>query len=280
MTEETAKAMKALRAGWLLLALALLGGCAGQPRTDGTAVRDGAPPGYVDFDRIPDAVPRVEVRSASANPASYEVWGVRYPVMKDPSGYRARGTASWYGTKFHGRPTASGEIYDLYQMTAAHKSLPIPSYARVTNLQNGRSIIVKVNDRGPFVDDRLIDLSYVAAGKLGFVHNGTGLVEVEYLDPAAPPATRLAARSDARPTAASDPLYLQVGAFSTPENAGRLRDQLRRALGGEIRVRGDEAGSPPLFRVQVGPLRDPEAIRGLSLRLAELGFSDLKVVQD
>jgi rare lipoprotein A len=272
-----------------LILLGVLAGCAGQPKPGPTLgeARDGAPPGQVDFDRIPDAVPRVERRSATVNPASYVVWGKRYPVMQDPSGYRERGVASWYGTKFHGRPTASGETYDLYQMTAAHKSLPLPSYARVTNLQNGRSIVVKVNDRGPFVDDRIIDLSYVAAGKLGFASQGTGQVEVEYLDPAAPPpppATRVAEanRATTRATAGTvaDPFYLQVGAFSTPQNADRLRAQLTRTLGTDIRVRPDDGGSPPLFRVQVGPLQDQEAIRNLSLRLAELGFPDLKVVRD
>jgi rare lipoprotein A len=264
----------------VLIALGLLAGCAGQPtpKPDPSLgeVRDGPPAGYVDFDRIPDAVPRWEHQSRTVNPASYVVWGKRYPVMQDPTGYRERGVASWYGTKFHGRPTATGETYDLYQMTAAHRSLPLPSYARVTNLQNGRSIVVKVNDRGPFVDGRVIDLSYVAAGKLGFAEQGTGQVEVEYIPPPSPkgqPATRMA-------ETAGDPFYLQVGAFSTPQNADRLRAQLARTLDTDIRVRPDQQGSPPLFRVQVGPLQDPQAIRSLSLRLAELGFPDLKVVRD
>jgi len=277
-----------------VLLLLLLAGCSGQPRVDGVGgvsatEHDGPPAVHVDFDRIPDAVPRVESRSATVNPASYEVWGSRYRVMQDPSGYRERGVASWYGTKFQGRSTATGERYDLFQMTAAHKSLPIPCYARVTNLQNGRSIVVKVNDRGPFHSDRIIDLSYVAAGKLGFADNGTGLVEVEYIDPAAPvspPATRLAALPPGAPGPALrrdggvNPLYLQVGAFSSPENADRLRGQLARAIASDIRVRPDGDAAPPLFRVQVGPLQGQEEIRAIAVRLAELGFPSPKVVRD
>nr|WP_299242728.1 septal ring lytic transglycosylase RlpA family protein [uncultured Halomonas sp.] len=138
-----------------------------------------------DVSDVPDAVPRVEPRSASGNRSTYQVWGKTYHVMADPTGYEKRGTASWYGQKFHGYATASGEIYDMYKMSAAHRSLPLPTYARVTNTDNGRSVIVKVNDRGPFHGDRLIDLSYAAAARLDILGNGTGNVEVEAIDPAA-----------------------------------------------------------------------------------------------
>ncbi|WP_048307238.1 septal ring lytic transglycosylase RlpA family protein [Halomonas sp. PR-M31] len=138
-----------------------------------------------DVSDVPDAVPRVEPRSASGNRPTYQVWGKTYHVLADPTGYEKRGTASWYGQKFHGYATASGEIYDMYKMSAAHRSLPLPTYARVTNTDNGRSVIVKVNDRGPFHSDRLIDLSYAAAARLDILGNGTGHVEVEAIDPAA-----------------------------------------------------------------------------------------------
>lgn len=138
-----------------------------------------------DVSNVPDAVPRSEPRSAGGNRDRYEVWGKTYHVLADPTGYRKQGIASWYGEKFHGYTTASGEIYDMYKMSAAHKSLPLPTYARVTNTDNGRSVIVKVNDRGPFHDDREIDLSYAAAARLDILGRGTGRVRVEAIDPEA-----------------------------------------------------------------------------------------------
>ncbi|MDA5563741.1 septal ring lytic transglycosylase RlpA family protein [Cobetia sp. MMG027] len=184
----------------LTLALALLAGCAS---SGGTTVSDGASPSTgkkagkngryemdsdaypddaPDVSAVPDAVPKPEPYTRSGNRSEYEVWGKTYHVMDDPRGYVAEGTASWYGKKFHGYATASGEIYDMYTMTAAHKSLPLPTYARITNLDNGKQVIVKVNDRGPFHDDRLIDLSYSAAWRLDMLGHGTGHVRVETLD--------------------------------------------------------------------------------------------------
>ena len=139
----------------------------------------------IDFDAIPDAVPRAEIKSRSGNPETYVIDGVTYRVMDTSAGYREEGMASWYGGYFHGRRTSSGDIYDMYLMTAAHKSLPLPTYVRVTNLANGRSVILRVNDRGPFVDDRIIDLSFAAATKLGMAEVGTTRVEVVALDPPA-----------------------------------------------------------------------------------------------
>ena len=135
--------------------------------------------GSVDVSGVGDAVPKDEPRSKYGNPESYEVFGKRYHVLDDARGYVERGIASWYGEKFHGRRTSNGETYDMYAMTAAHATLPIPSYVRVTNLANGRSVVVRVNDRGPFKSDRVIDLSYVAAYKLGFIQAGQARVEVE-----------------------------------------------------------------------------------------------------
>ncbi len=135
---------------------------------------------------IPDAVPKVEPRSRSGNPPFYEVFGQRYYVLSSSVGYIERGVASWYGPGFHKVRTSTGEPYDMYAMTAAHKTLPLPAYVRVTNLQNGRSVVVRVNDRGPFVDNRIIDLSYSAALKLDVVRNGTAFVEVRSIDPSQP----------------------------------------------------------------------------------------------
>ena len=139
----------------------------------------------IDFDEIADAVPREEFKSRSGNPETYEVEGVTYRVLNTSEGYREEGIASWYGGYFHGRATSSGDIYDMYLMPAAHKSLPLPTYVRVTNLQNGRAVVLRVNDRGPFVGDRIIDLSFSAATKLGMADSGTARVEVVALDPPA-----------------------------------------------------------------------------------------------
>jgi rare lipoprotein A len=137
-------------------------------------------------DSVPDAMPRIEPRSRYGNPPFYEVFGKRYYVLSSSVGYWERGVASWYGPGFHKVRTSTGEPYDMYGMTAAHKTLPLPAYVRVTNLQNGRSIVVRVNDRGPFVGNRIIDLSYTAAAKLDMLRNGTALVEVRALDPSTP----------------------------------------------------------------------------------------------
>jgi rare lipoprotein A len=168
---------------WLLLLplLALLSACGTLTRSGGYYQDDGPganPP--ADLDSIPDAVPKPEARAESGN-NPYTVAGKTYYPLADASGYHERGIASWYGRKFNGKRTSSGEAYDMYAMTAAHKTLPLPSYARVRNLKNGRSVIVRVNDRGPFLSNRLIDLSYVAAAKLGILDTGTGLVEVDAL---------------------------------------------------------------------------------------------------
>ncbi len=179
--------------GWKIAVLVLfattltLSGC-GKPRR---VSRDG-PPKHVPANllKTPDAVPKIEPLSRYGNrfgkngkSNSYVVMNRRYHVMSTSRGYRARGKASWYGTSFHGRKTSTGERYNMFAMTAAHPTLPLPTYARVTNLENGKSVVVKFNDRGPFHRDRLIDLSYVAAAKLGILGRGTGHVEVVSIDP-------------------------------------------------------------------------------------------------
>jgi rare lipoprotein A len=136
---------------------------------------------------VPDAVPRIEARARYGNPPFYDVFGKRYYVLSSSVGYWERGVASWYGPGFHKVRTSIGEPYDMYAMTAAHKTLPLPAYVRVTNLQNGRSVVVRVNDRGPFVGNRIIDLSYTAAAKLDMLRNGTAMVDVRTIDPMTPP---------------------------------------------------------------------------------------------
>lgn len=177
-----------LRTIGILLCTSLFAGCASKQPVE--QVFDDAPPDPIDVSKIPNAVPRAEPLSRYGNMSSYVVYGKRYYTMPSSKGYKERGLASWYGTKFHGKRTSSGEPYDLYSMTAAHKSLPLPTYVEVTNLRNNRSIIVKVNDRGPFHPDRIIDLSYTAAAKLDILGYGTGLVEVRAIDTSgAPDAT-------------------------------------------------------------------------------------------
>ena len=180
----------------VFLLLLLLGGCASEQRDDVASQpakptsagsdRDGTPGYRADLANAPDAVPRPEVRTAAGNKSPYTVLGKTYRVRPVPAGHRERGLGSWYGTKFHGRKTSLGDDYDVYTMTAAHKTLPLPSYLRVTNLENGRHAVVRVNDRGPFHEDRVIDLSYAAAYRLGYADKGTALLELEVLDPMAP----------------------------------------------------------------------------------------------
>lgn len=171
---------------FLLAALMLtaLAGCALEPKHIGDSRGDDGPGGPLpaDLDRIADARPRSEPLNTGAN-SPYTALGRKYVPFQSLTPYRQRGIATWYGRKFHGKPTSSGERYDMYAMTAAHTILPIPSYARVTNLSNGRSIVVRVNDRGPFHAERIIDLSYAAAYKLGFVNAGSARVEVEAILP-------------------------------------------------------------------------------------------------
>jgi len=253
-----------------------LAGCGG--REPAMSDRDGPPSSHPDLSHVRDAVPRPEPKSRWGNPPSYEVFGRRYHVMESSRGHVERGIASWYGTKFHGRRTSSGEPYDMYAMTAAHKHLPLPTFARVTHLENGRSIVVRINDRGPFHDNRVIDLSYAAAYKLGMLDKGTAPVEVRVIDPGEPaPTTRLAGAAPQAPGGAV--IYLQAGAFASAQNAQRLREQLTRSLGKPVRVQPSGAGRA-VYRVQVGPLPSTEQLDAVAARLADLGIRDTHVVID
>ena len=169
-------------------AVLLLAACAGDEKKD-TESADGPSSRHITADDVHDAVPKDEPLARYGNHSPYTVLGKTYTVLPSSKGYHERGIASWYGSKFHGRRTSSGELYDMHLATAAHKSLPLPTYAEVTNLDNGRKMIVKVNDRGPFHDDRLIDLSYTAASKLDILATGTGMVEVRAIDTGELPPT-------------------------------------------------------------------------------------------
>jgi rare lipoprotein A len=168
---------------------------------------------------VPDAIPRLEPRARYGNPPFYDVFGKRYYVLSSSVGYWERGVASWYGPGFHKERTSTGEPYDMYGMTAAHKTLPLPVYVRVTNLQNGRSIVVRVNDRGPFVGNRIIDLSYTAAAKLDMLRNGTAMVEVRAIDPTAPPLPPVVTASTIPAVSTSPTVSTSPAASATPTTA-------------------------------------------------------------
>ncbi len=267
------------------LAALALSACSSTPNRGFSPGQDSGPARVVDVSGIPDAVPRPEPRSKYGNPSSYVVAGHRYHVMQNAHGYRARGIASWYGRKFHGRRTSNGERYDMYAMSAAHKELPLPTYCRVTNLNNGRSVIVRVNDRGPFHANRIIDLSYAAAKKLDIVAHGTAPVEVEALDPYrrpghAPPAPRLASSSEPAPAAPHHVgLYLQVGAFASRHNAERLRERLHGEFS-SIHIQAGRADAQPIYRVRIGPFDSTDEVDTTADRLGRFGITTATVVVD
>jgi rare lipoprotein A len=243
-----------------------------------------------DVASIPDAVPHPEPYSSSGNPDSYEVYGDRYAILKDARGYKERGYASWYGKKFHGKRTASGEPYDMFKMTAAHKTLPIPCYARVTNLDNGHSVVVRINDRGPFHEGRIIDLSYTAAVKLGSLDKGSIPVEVEAIDPSMPtPTTQYAA---ARP-APGPPLLPSATLSATPASAPvpvpaltppapplNISTMLSTATNAPTATVAAQPALAGLHFLQAGLFYDP--INAVSLReqLAGLGIANVQLKSD
>lgn len=238
----------------------LLAGCSSAPVI--TDPQDGFPEAHVvppNLEAIADATPKPEPRSKYGNPADYEVFGQRYFVLNSAAGYKERGRASWYGTKFNGRRTSSGEPYDMFQMTAAHKTLPLPTYVRVTRISSGKSVIVKVNDRGPFHQGRIIDLSYAAATRLDLLKEGSAEVEVEALDPGAP-----AAPSPAAPTTA----FLEVATTDDPIYAIALREQVAGLGIGAVEIRTVEQGADVLHRVVAGPFRDAADLAAARRRLA------------
>ncbi len=245
------------------LVAALLAACAGGPETrdpgPGPEPVDGPSDSGLTAADIRDAVPRNEPRARYGNHSPYEVFGRKYFVMSSADGYAERGIASWYGSKFHGRRTSSGEPYDMHLATAAHKSLPLPTYAEVTNLDNGRKVVVKINDRGPFKDNRIIDLSYGAALRLGMIGRGTANVEVRALD------TGVLQLADNR----NEPdTWLQAGAYGQRSGAEALASRLERADLKPVSIR--DSGN--LFRVWLGPFDSGIEIDSVIRRAIELGF--------
>lgn len=249
----------------ILLAGALLGlaGCGSLP---GGGVADGGPDRRINVHGIPEVEPRFEPVLRAGNYSPYTVMGQTYEVMATSRGYRQEGYASWYGTKFHGRLTSNGEIYDMYKFTAAHKTLPIPAYVLVRNLDNGRELIVRVNDRGPFHEDRIIDLSWAAAERLGFADMGVARVEVIALDPANYQTTLADLSRDSQPATATRPVaeslsppdssFLQVAALSNAEAARDLAEDLALISNMPVEILMPGAGEQ-FYRVQAGPIDQP-----------------------
>jgi rare lipoprotein A len=238
---------------------------------------DGSPP--LDLDAIADAQPKVEPLHARANDP-YTVFGREYVPEKLFSAHRKQGTASWYGRKFHGQRTVSGEIYDMYSMSAAHPTLPIPSYARVTNLQTGKSVIVRINDRGPFSSGRMMDVSFAAAYKLGFAESGIAAVEVESIVLAGSngaPAASVPAESGIPLTSDAAGIYLQLGAFSARANAETFRDKIQKQLAWLAQPLQVQMGGN-LFRLRLGPFRSRGEANAIAEKIrAELDFKPILV---
>ena len=282
----------------ILLALLFLAmaaaGCGTAPRRSPYYSDDGPPQAVPEnLDRVPDAVPRPEPPHRYAN-RPYTVFGETYTPVVDTQPFRQRGVASWYGRKFQGQKTASGEPYDMFKMTAAHKTLPIPSYVKVTNLANGKSVVVRINDRGPFHSNRIIDLSYAAASRLGIAAKGSGLVEIERVfepprekedaaaasPPAAreaPPATVAAAAPQASAPApgTGDPpgLWIQLAAFSSAEAADAFRDKAAREMPW-IAEPVQVVKSDGYARVRLGPYRTREEAEAIAAKVREsLGYA-------
>lgn len=249
-------AIKFLISTTILLLLLQINGCS-TIRTH----QDSAPHGNIDVSKIPNAVPQVEPLCKYGNPRSYKVKGRREYVLPSAKGYNKVGFASWYGTKFHGQLTSSREPYSLYAMTAASRDLPIPTYVQVTNLQNGKSIIVKVNDRGPFVGNRIIDLSYVGAKKLGYANKGTALVRVTAIDPvlwAQQQKIMYKVATNATPTpippATPSQFFLQLGAFTDRTRAENYRQRIATITNATVYIKQGSRNETIIYRVQVGPL--------------------------
>lgn len=267
------QAWRSSTSNWLPLTLAMLvAGCSAPSVIQPPKHPPLPPPSPIpaDIDSIPDPVPRAEPKSARGNPPFYEVLGKRYHVLNSADGYVERGVASWYGPGFHAASTSNGERYDMYAMTGAHKTLPLPAYVQVTNLSNGKHVVVRLNDRGPFKEGRIIDLSYTAAAKLDMIKAGTTFVEVRALTPmektAPPPA----------PAATSD-LYVQAGAFATEANASKLLGQLHSKGVDNAFVRQDQVEGKTLYRVRVGPLPSVNEFDRVVKRLRMLGFPDARL---
>jgi rare lipoprotein A len=257
--------------GACLLLIALAGCATTARRTANTA--PGLPALPANWQAIPNPVPHYLPPAPHGNPPFYDINGHRYYVLASAAGYNQIGVASWYGAHSQGKHTADGDRYNMYAMTAANKVLPLPTYVRVTDISNGRSVIVKVNDRGPFVAHRLIDLSYLAAAKLGMLGTGTALVDVQAITPGSP--ARVA--SVMQPIGAF--LYVQVGAFAVPGNAERVLARLQAAGMSDAFILSPAVTGGTLYRVRVGPIHDVAQFDTLAARLTALGYPGAVLVK-
>lgn len=273
-----------------LLITVFLIGCSSQSSTGRYAIKnDSAPDSPPTLEHIEDAQPKVEPLSKGGN-GNYQLKGNSYTIIKDPSGFKQSGDASWYGKKFHGHLTANGEIYDMYSMTAAHKTLPIPSYVKVINQLNGKTTIVRINDRGPFYGDRIIDLSYAAAYKLGVIRTGTAPVKIEYIDPksyntanaAASVSTPLAipitesleeplspTEDKVKANPSADTFAIQIASSKNMEKTHELADKVRQLLSVETFVEN----SGELFRVLIGPYSQYTDVETLLAKVKDQGYT-------
>lgn len=233
-----------------LLMMGLLSACSSNSRYQQAV--DSTPIYSELIHRLPDVQPKSEPISKRGNRNTYEVWGKTYQVHKGLKEYSAEGTASWYGQKFHGHETSNGERFDVYGFTAAHKSLPLPSYVRVTNQANGKSLVVRVNDRGPFHEDRLIDLSYAAAVKLDFADKGTAKVKVEMV---------------AAPLTEDDYSYVQVAAFHSKDKAANIKQSLKTLLAEPVYISKEIRQGKILHKVRIGPIA-PQRLAGVQSTLS------------
>lgn len=266
----------------LFLVLLIISACSSAPPRGGGYYQDDGPGASppVDIWQVPEPRPKPEAPSKYGN-KPYTVFNKTYYPLKETTGYRERGIASWYGKKFHGNRASSGEIYDMYALSAAHKTLPLPSYARVRNLANNRSIIVRVNDRGPFLDNRLIDLSYTAAARLGILGAGTGLVEVEGLSPDEPITVPTAGERSPAPSRLPDAapkLYVQAGAFTNLDNARALRARLENSALTPIEIQTTQLDNRTVHRVRIGPLASIEDGDRMAARATVLGIDNAHVI--
>jgi len=289
------KPAHSLHIGLLLLYLFSLTACSSKPSRYALK-HDTGPDQSINHHTVSDAVPRYEPKSKGGN-KDYRVRGKSYRVMNSSEGYRQRGIASWYGKKFHGHRTSNGEIYNMYKMSAAHKTLPLPTFVRVTHLKNGKSIIVRVNDRGPFHRNRLIDLSYVAAKKLGITASGTGVVEIEAINPKSYRKNQLTAQTrqynqyngntDKAGRFASHPatlkpdfkIFLQAGAFTQRHNAHSFKNQLSRInLPYPSYVKYDP--EQQLYKVRLGPFDSVDTADSTSETLLQHRIDNAYIIVD
>ena len=264
-----------LKGAVLLLIAFVLNGCVthgpGVSKSRYQQHHDSAPVGAGDLAKVPDAVPRIEPRSKGGNKSPYTVRGKTYEVLPTALGYSTIGNASWYGAKFHGHLTSNGETYNMFGMSAAHRSLPIPSYIEVTNLENGRKVIVRVNDRGPFHSERVLDLSYAAAVKLDFVHQGTARVKIKSIDP-------ITWNRNRAPQIAKGDIYLQAGAFASAASAERLKRRLQGITAQAVKVMLEAERGTDLHKVRIGPFASMLAAEDARSKISVAGLGSPLII--